>query len=77
MLKHVLMPAQTTRDSYIAGLIGSDGTLQDVWVWKSAGLTAFDQAAITSFETSQFVPQRAFCQTIPSIYLFRAEFRAY
>ena len=54
--------------------VRSDGTIADVWVFAPSGVAAFDQEAIVSARGATYSPARAFCQNVPAIYQFGAEF---
>ena len=62
-------------ESYVQVAIGADGKLVDAWIWGPSGDRAFDLATLQSARHSEYAPARAFCQNVPGMYRFRAEFR--
>lgn len=58
----------------VALALDARGKMTDSWIWGSSGAAAFDNAALRSVRSATFVPEVAFCQNVPSVYLFQAEF---
>lgn len=61
--------------SNIAVALQPDGSMRDEWIWGPSGFDAFDNSALKAAKVSQYKGARAYCQPVPSIYLFRVTFR--
>lgn len=60
--------------SNIAVAVQPDGSLRDEWIWGPSGLALFDGSAMKAAKMSQYTGARAYCQPVPSVYLFRVTF---
>jgi TonB family protein len=56
--------------------IAASGRLDDAWVWAPSGSKMFDAAAVNAAKLADYLPARSFCEDVPSLYLFRVEFRS-
>lgn len=61
--------------SLVEVAVGKDGSLDDAWIYVPSGVQAFDDAAVSAARASTYQPGRAFCQSVPGVYLFRAMFK--
>lgn len=60
--------------SVVSVLVKADGTVGDARIVKSAGLKAFDDAALRAARSSTYAPARAYCRAVPATYLFMVTF---
>jgi TonB family protein len=63
-------PGQTI----IAVAISARGTIDDAWVYYPSGSQALDDAALASAKRSKYTAGSAFCQPVPGVFLYQAEF---
>ncbi len=64
----------TRREALIAVAISASGIVDDAWVFESSGRRAMDVSALQAAAASTYAPGRAFCQNVPGIYTFHADF---
>ena len=61
--------------STIEVALDADGSLVDAWVWGPSGYPAYDASALAAATSSKYKNGRAYCQDVPSRYLFRVTFK--
>lgn len=61
--------------TYVAVAVSATGKVDDAWVFAPSGHDQIDRAAVRAARDSSYEPARAFCHTIPGIFLYRADFR--
>ncbi len=64
-----------TRTVDVTVAITADGTLADAWVSGPSGVAAFDDAALSAAKGSTYKNAVAYCQNVPSTYLFKVTFK--
>jgi hypothetical protein len=60
--------------SNVSVALQPDGSLRDEWIWGPSGMEQFDKSALTAAKRSTYRGARAYCQPVPSIYIFRVTF---
>lgn len=60
--------------AYVEIDINANGTLADSWVWLSSGEAVLDNAVLWAAQHSTYENAMAYCEAVPSHYLFKATF---
>lgn len=55
-------------------IINANGSLSDAWIWESSGVPNFDRAALNAARATGYRPALAYCEAVPSQYLFKVTF---
>lgn len=62
-------------DAYVEVAISATGKVDDAWIFAPTGSPPLDAAAVRFAKITGYEPAIAFCQKVPSIYMFLAEFK--
>lgn len=74
LLSSMTYSALPTGESIVAVALDRDGKVLDTWLWASSGVDAYDKTTLKAARETTYEPPHAFCETIPSYYLFRVSF---
>ena len=54
--------------------IGSSGEIDDAWIYAPSGVAVLDDAAVAGARVSTYAPRLQYCEPIPSVYIYKADF---